>query len=44
MFEPKRTFILDGRKFNIVEIGTSHRPPILIALHLNIYNESGLLK
>ena len=35
-FRDKTSFILDGRKYNIIEIGMIHRIPILIALYSTI--------
>ncbi len=40
VIETTRTsFILDGHRFNIIEIGMSHQIPILIALCFNHRNE-----
>ena len=34
----KTSYILDGEKYNIIEIGMNHPIPISIALFLTIYN------
>jgi len=38
----KITFILDGRKYNIIEIGMSHLFPISRVLYSTILNETSL--